>query len=94
MQDTPAFYIRIEAANTGVWVHRFHTRFPTLNMRSIIDTSAAASDDGGQSIDAADCCLLFAVALDYISLARYPPAMRGRMHVNANVHCLETGSRI
>lgn len=38
-------------------------------------------------------CILFATTLDYISHAGYPPATRGRMHVNANVYCLGTGSR-
>jgi len=64
---------------------------PTSNMRSIIDTKGMAERQW-RPVNA-DCCLLFAAALDYISHAGYPPATRGRMHVNANVYCFGTGAQ-
>lgn len=67
-----------------VYRDRFHTRF-RLSIRAIIDTNAA-------SRSAADCRPFIRDGLGlHKSRRTYPPATR--MHVNANVYCLGTGSR-
>jgi len=93
VQDTLAFYIRIKPrvrrfAFIGIDLYAF----PSFNMCSIIDINAVAAVAASQSTLTG--CLLFTTTLDYISHAGYPPTMRGRMHVNANVYCLGTGSRL